>query len=1250
MQSVRARFYRFVPAIFLMIALALIPTDFASAQSSNGSVRGSVRDQSGAVIPGANLELTNTATNVTFRATSNEVGLYVFASVIPGQYVLSISSAGMETLQVAVGVQVQVSTTFEAVLKAGSTQTQITVSGEIAPMVVSDSAALGKVLERRRIEQLPINGRDIMRLLVTVPGMEIAGTDVVFAEVRSFGVQAGSHQFILDGAVLEESMWHKGASVRPPGIESIQEFKVENNSSSAKYTRMTSIIMSTKSGTNQLHGSLFETNRDNAYGKARSRTDFGQFPELHRNEYGGNLGGPVYIPGVYSGKNRTFFFGGYEGYRARDPRSMSGRVPTAAMRQGDFSGLRDSQGRLTTIYDPLTTNTQTWTRQPFSYGGKLNAIDPNRLSPVAKYAFSVLPDPTFPDRNPLLEDNWFGPSMDKRNEHTITARVDHRFTENDNAYVRVTRGARVKDFSLSGVPTLDRVANTWKDDFSNLNLASNWAHTFSPTMFNEIMVSYATSTRSQLTGEKGVSYIDQLGLPNPFKQTGFPYLQNVGIGPANFLAPTNYFATDHDYLIVEENATKIVGKHELQFGGRLRYDMLDTVPQLVGNTGYATFATTATSLYDPSSSATNPLATPFTGSNLANFYLGVADYQARLRKGMFKLRRPEYGFYFQDNIKVTPRFTLNLGIRWQLTPFVGEADGVMIPGFNKSTHALVFSQPLDKLYAKGITLPSIVDAYGNIGVKYETWDQAGVPQKMARDNWRDWGPHLGAAYRAGDGPRSMVIRGGFSKSYYNEGTWVWMDQSAAATPFSANFLNYALTDAAQSPDGIRSYGMRSVPTVFAGVNSANAVDTNNPSAITRGSTSNYFFNPDQPTNYVWDWNFTMEKEVLPETVLRAGYVGNYSGAQMQAYAFNEQVPAFIWYATQGTPTPTGTYANVARRPFDNTTYGGLYEYLKSGWSNFNGAQFVVERRYSRGIAYQLSYVVGNAMRAGAFQSGGGYASGMADVSQFMPGSVPSDYDERNRFLNYRRDISYPKHSVRWNWMADLPFGKGKAIGRNAGGLLNQIVGGWQLAGIGSISSSYSTLTTNYWNVTGEPLRQYGYKHPIEDCTSGTCYPGYLWYNGYIPSNKINSTDANGKPNGIMGVPADYKPAVMPLIPWGSTALPPNAPANTNVSQFWDTNTMWIPLKNGTVQREVFNDNLNPWRNQYIPGPLQWFQDVSLHKRFRLREGVDLRFNFDAFNVFNHPNNSTGVGANGVLSTRGQSNAARELQLAIRLSW
>src|SRR5882762_31781 len=941
---------------FGQLGLLIGLTSVAFAQSSNGGVRGTVRDQTNSVIPGAKLALTNKATNTVLRTETNEAGLYVFPSVIPGEYNLTAMFAGMETLQVALLVQVQVSTTFNAVLKPGSTETKITVSAEARQLVV-DSPTLGHVLERQRIEQLPLNGRDIQQLLVTVPGLDVATAN----QVRSWGMMAGAHNYFLDGAVLEEPMWEEGTVIRPPGLDTIQEFKVENNATSAKYSRMTNIVMSTKSGTNQLHGAAFETNRNNAYGKSRARTDFGAFPELSRNEYGANLGGPVIIPKLYNGRNRTFFFSAYEALRNDAPFSMATSVPTAAMRNGDFSGLQDNQGRLATIYDPLTTDTKTYSREPFSYGGKLNVIDPSRISPLAKYIFSVVPAPTFPDRNPLLENNWFGAGPDSTRDYTLTERIDHRFRDQDQVYARFTYGGhnRIWDAYNNTVPTLDKVANWEHDNAVNTSVAVNWVHTFSPTLFSEFSSSLAHTWRDRFTGDGVTSYADQLGLPNPFKQAGFPYIQNIGVGASTYLRPYNRNKFDMDFWIVEDNITKIKGKHELQFGAHFRYYNLNLLPQQVFNTGVTDFANSATALYDPNSSATNPLALPFTGSNAANTYLGIASYQTPLRKGLFKLRWSEDAFYFQDNIKVTPRLTVNLGIRWQLSPFVHEADGVPIPGFDTANHAIVLGQPLDTLYKTNVTLPSIIQFYQNIGVKFETYKQAGQPQSGANNHWKDWSPHVGGAYRFGDGPGTFVIRGGFSRSYFNDGIWTWIDQSAANTPYTASFSNYSLTDATQSPDGIGNYGLRSVPTIIAGKNSTGAVSLDNPLGITPGSTYNWFFKQDYPTNYVNDWNVTTEKEIKGNTLVRFGYVGNHSGHQGMAYAFNEQTPGYIWYVTQGTPLPTGPLANVARRPYDNTTYGTLDEYRKSGWSNYSGVQFQLERRYSRGFAYQLSYVVGN---------------------------------------------------------------------------------------------------------------------------------------------------------------------------------------------------------------------------------------------------------------------------------------------------
>ena len=301
-------------------------------------------------------------------------------------------------------------------------------------------------------------------------------------------------------------------------------------------------------------------------------------------------------------------------------------------------------------------------------------------------------------------------------------------------------------------------------------------------------------------------------------------------GPPATVRPYNHNKFTFAYPIFDDNATKIWGKHELQFGVHMRLDLLNTLPQQVFYTGIADFAGGATALYDPATSRTNPASDGAHGEQYRELcIIGVASYyQNDLRKGTFKIRRPEDAFYFQDNFKVTPRLTLNLGLRWQFTPFMTRGHRHPHPGLRQGEprHRVAASRSTTCI-SRGITYPSIIQAYQNIGVKFETWDQAGVPQKMGYDSWRDWSPHVGFAYRVVDGPKSFVLRGGYSKSYFTEGIWTWLDQSAAATPLTASF-NRNFNDAAQSPDGIGAGGMRTVPTVIAGVNSRNEITLDQP--------------------------------------------------------------------------------------------------------------------------------------------------------------------------------------------------------------------------------------------------------------------------------------------------------------------------------------------------------------------------------------------------------------------------------------
>jgi hypothetical protein len=241
-------------------------------------VRGTVTDAAGAVIPQANITLTNTATNVARTTLTNEAGLYVFPAVIPGDYRLTAEFKGMQKFEGSLNVRLQQDAVVDVSLQLGTTTTQVDVQ-DVTPMVRVDSPTLGHALERKRIEQLPINGRGYQSLLQTVPGIDSTGI------VQAYGMRTNTSTTLFDGAPVNE-IWEGWDFGRPPGLDAIQEVQVELNNSSAKFTRPATIIMSSKSGTNQFHGAAFETNRNSGYGVARRRQDtFTKAPFLNRNEF-----------------------------------------------------------------------------------------------------------------------------------------------------------------------------------------------------------------------------------------------------------------------------------------------------------------------------------------------------------------------------------------------------------------------------------------------------------------------------------------------------------------------------------------------------------------------------------------------------------------------------------------------------------------------------------------------------------------------------------------------------------------------------------------------------------------------------------------------------------------------------------------------------------------------------------------------------------------------------------------------------
>jgi hypothetical protein len=1232
-------------AIGALLSLSIATT--ASAQTSTASLSGVVRDQSSAVMVGVSLTLNKTDTNQNFKTVTNGEGFYLFPGLVPGSYRLTAEAPGMEKFEGALVVRVEQSAVVDVTMKVGQPTAQVAVQ-DVTPTVSTDNGTINYTLERDRIEQLPINGRQVSTLLVTIPGME---------GFRSFGIEDHAYDFVVDGATIADRYGWNSIPQRQPGLDSVQEFAVLENAQSAKYARPITIVLSTKSGNNQLHGSIFETNRNNAYGLARARTDYYTKPPfLNRNEFGVSGGGPVYLPKLYNGKNKTFWFFSYEALRQVQNTTSGFPVPTPAWRSGDMSNDIDSQGIPYIIYNPYSTDASTWTRQPFPN----NQIPSSMQSPLAKYLLDVTPLPTLPNVNPNIAPNWYGAVPSTQRNWTVTSRVDQRISDKDTFYGRYTQGGYKTLSQFYSQPSLDwkKVpAGTQGYDSPNRSVALSWLHTFSPTLFNEIVASGSWAPFFVGTGDLSTDYDAQMGLPNPFGVGGWPGLYQAGfpnVGSNLEWETQNTNAARQFYGVFDDNATKVWGKHELQFGFHYRYDQMDMLPAQQQVAGNNNFATLATSLYDPASSRTNPLALPYTGDTYANFYLGVANYSNQYVRGMFYGRAKEYAAYLQDNWKVTPRLTINLGVRYEYWPPFTEKHNVVV-SFDPANQAIVLGNDPSSLARLGFTTPSILAREQQLGVKFETAQQAGMPGSLFSSNKLDFAPRLGFAYRLGGGSRPFVLRGGYALSYFHLNLNMWSQRMRMNAPMNVRFYN-SLTQAAYSPDGIGNFGLRSVPTIIAGKNSnSDIISTTNANSIQPGSPTVDYFALNQPDPRVHNWNITLEKELPWEIVVNASYIGNHSYGNEQLYNFNATTPAYIWYTTTGQPLPTGTYASTGTNYFNQTAYGTLEEWINTGWGNSNGLQLQAQRRFKNGSAFQFFYVLDNNFGAG----GQGY-SGTSQIptpNQFMPGAIPvlsgiptgfsGNLPALDRLINYQRDTTIPQQRYRWNWVQDIPIGRGKPILRNAGGVLEKLIGGWQVAGIGTAASTYFTLPATYFP-TGEPLEVYGYKYPIQNCTSGTCYPGYLYWNGYIPSNLINSHDASGAPNGYEGIPANYKPAAAPLIPYGATSAP-NMPAGTNLATYYNTNTVWVPLNNGTVQRTTWS-GLAPLRQQYISGIRQWGLDASLVKNVSIKERARLRLQCDFFNVLNHPGNPNSIGTTGILSVQSSGNSPRTLQLSGRLSW
>ena len=1327
---------RHLPTLGIAVVLGLTMSCSSTfAQSGAGTIQGTVTDATGAVIPGAAIHVINNGTNVAVDTTSNSVGFYQVPSLFTGTYTVTVFAPGMATYKRGIELLVGQDAVINASLSAGQVTQQVEVTADLVQLTTSDNGTINSTLENQRINQLPMDGRNIIGLVQeTTPGLESCSQSSSCPN----GLFGEAMEYVADGASLSNREFggtHTGAA-EMPDPDSIQEVRVEQTGSGAQFATPATAIMTTKSGTNQLHGSLFETARNNAFGISRTRSNPTNFvaPPYIRNEFGASAGGPIVLPHVYHGKDKSFWFFAYERYSLRSFSYENMVVPTMAMRQGDFSQAKNSSGVLQQLYDPNTTKASTtcaitavnsYCRTPLSYNGANNVINPALESPDAKIFYDITAQPSN-SNNPLVSSNLSGHKISNVTSPTVTFRLDHEFNQNNRAYLRYTSNPTTNYFNrddpTKAQPTLAADGLPYGASNLSLNLTDLYAgaigltHVFSPTFFSETVISQNWFGEFNAAGGNPThNFEHDLGLPNNFGEAGFPF---IGTGN-HILSPMQ--GTMFQYSVsqiisnIDENLTKTVGKHQMMFGGRYRHERFGSRPDQ--SKDGVDFNGNGTGLLDPTT-GTNLSKTSNTGYSDADMFLGSgASYSVQIQPPYQHLHDMELDAYFQDNYHLARNLTVNLGLRYEAHPALWSKYGMM-QSFDLKNDAVVLATAPATLIAEGLTTQAVITNDINNGVKFETAQQAGVPAGTLTNNSDfTFGPRVGLAWE----PFSRwgtVIRGAYGRFIYPEPIRSYAINMNKATPFTASFgMNY--NSNTQAPDGLANYQLRTtlnsanawstvsnsgtgVPVM--GVNSANVINSNSTNAQLPGY-SIYALDPDYPPNYVTQTNFTIEQPLKGNSVLRLSYLYTHASNLDQNYMYNNHYSTYQWEAMTGTAIPTGTtiglptYGSTALGPYDQTTYGGSsWMQLKSGWSNDNIFQANFQRLFHHGYAYQIQYDFQKPMRAGgnggrdgniypyssyvnsgagvvtAYQSAAnttGIALGPWPVSApALPPPPPSGlpsyayYRALNRWENYAEDTGIPLQHVKFNGILDLPFGRGKKFLGNASRWQDELVGGYQLAGAGEVVSQDFTVNNSNWGPSN-PLKIYKKGAPITDCRSGNCYKAYEWYNGYIaPTALSGNTCSQGLTAVVSGLPSGWAPSEQPA-QYGACGPPitKNGALVANTDKNFGSNVVNIGFTNGKSASAVSYAPSpggayggNPYTHTVINGPTTWSADASLFKVFPITERTNLRFNFDAFNLFNvqglpNPGTTDGVlqvvpGGNGASS----ANGARYLQLTLRLTF
>ena len=919
-------------------------------QTPTASVVGVVEDPTGAVVAGAAVKIRNAGTGEVRDAISNGRGEFTVAQLPPGQYAISIEKAGFRALrETGIDLQVDQVARLKFQLELGSVSESVEVTGQ-APLINTENATKGEVITAMEMTEMPLDGRDFSNLAYLVAGVVPVAQGGWGYLFNINGARSDDTNMLVDGFNDQNS--RAGDAQVHPNLDALQEFKLQTAGFSAEYGRLAGGVMNMvlKSGSNELHGTAFEFLRNDLF-DARNFFD-AQKHELRRNQFGATASGPIVIPRLYNGRNRTFFLFSWESYRQVLGTNSLTRVPEAIERTGDFSRTASGAGgQIATLKDPL--------------GGVFpgNQIPASRMSPIALKLLPYYPLANLPGQANNYLVNLPVPSP----WDSFIYKIDQRVGSAGNLSVRYTRSYSPQITPFGANSALGTFGTIGQNDRSLAGIT--YSHVFSPSFINESRIGFTRAADHTHGVHQGTDYNTLLGIPaattDP-KLIGFPGFSITGLAALGDGANQPNITTSNIFQWAD-TATWVHGQHLIKFGA----DIIHTQyyqPYTQNVRGTFNFLGNVTSV-------------PF-----ADFLLGLPDSTAHtVSVNDNYMFTTSYGFFAQDDFKISSRLTLNLGVRWDILKPPEEKYG-RVSSFVPEVGKIVVGD--DSTVPNLNSLAAQLGLTGNIG----TAKQYGLPRSLVYTNYTNLAPRFGLAWRPLGGNR-MVVRGGYGMywSNFSEQNSIRIDEEdslpfAITERYNRQTNNpYAVTLSNPFPAALGSY-----------------------SAVGGGASG---YDAHAPSQYMQSWNLTLEREIGRGLAIEAAYTGSKGTHLVRRFDINQP------FYEAALRLPNGTFP----RPYP--ALGSINYYWFGGNSIYNAATFTLRRRFDHGLFYRVNYTYGKSIDSGsqAMGSGAGGYSGAQNSRDIGAERGRSDWDRGHSF------------TIDGSW--ELPF-----HGRFARG--------WQIAGTG----------------------------------------------------------------------------------------------------------------------------------------------------------------------------------------------------------